>query len=294
MMKYTSIGVSYAFCWGFGITISKVALSEISATTLLIIQLISSLLFLLTICYCKNGEFPLSRKSWQQGIAGIFEPALAYMAGTIGLSLTTATNASLIGSTEVVLTILCAAVILKEKLTLTKFILAGTSFSGIFFLIGEDLHSGTNSSFIGDLFVLLGVFFAVGYALLSKAQINKVNPLKLVTAQQFVGLIATALGFGVLSAFHSNYKISAVGIPLQFLSIAIISGIMQYALAFWLYLTALQTFPVSYAAFYVGLIPVFGVVSAILLLGEFPNLIQWIGAVLIILSSYFANRLQVS
>ncbi|MEL6501498.1 MAG: DMT family transporter, partial [Cyanobacteria bacterium J06623_1] len=117
MMKYTSIGVSYAFCWGFGITISKVALSEISATTLLIIQLISSLLFLLTICYCKNGEFPLSRKSWQQGIAGIFEPALAYMAGTIGLSLTTATNASLIGSTEVVLTILCAAVILKEKLT---------------------------------------------------------------------------------------------------------------------------------------------------------------------------------
>ena len=128
MMKYSLLGISYALCWGFGVTLSKVALSEITATTLLIIQLISSLLFLITICYLKNGKLSLSRKSWRQGIAGIFEPALAYMAGTIGLSLTTATNASLIGSTEVVLTILFAALILREKLTPTKLILAGTSF----------------------------------------------------------------------------------------------------------------------------------------------------------------------
>jgi drug/metabolite transporter (DMT)-like permease len=40
------------------------------------------------------------------------------------------------------------------------------------------------------------------------------------------------------------------------------------------------------------LIPVFGVVSAIILIREQPSFGQWLGAVLVIGSSYFANRLK--
>lgn len=291
-MKNALIPLSYAFCWGVGMTLAKLALSEISATTLLVIQLLSSVLFLYIVCYLKERKLPLSLSSLKQGKAGIFEPALAYMVGTLGLSLTTATNASLIGSTEVILTILFAALILGEKLTLTKLLLSVISFLGIFLLTERELQNAMQSSLIGDLLVLLGTVFAVGYALLSKAQVTKINPLELTASQQLVGLIVTVTCLGMLSIVSPNYEINATGIEFQFWLLAILSGIMQYALAFLLYITALQNVPVSHAAFYVALIPIFGVSSAILLLGEHPSPIQWIGVVLIVTSSYSANRLR--
>lgn len=291
-MKTTLIALSYAFCWGTGLTLAKIALAEISVTTLLVIQLLSSVLFLYIACYLKEHKIPLSFKNLKQGIAGIFEPALAYMVGTLGLALTTASNATLIGSTEVVLTVLFAALFLGEKLTLSKLMLAVVSFSGVFFLLGTDTQGAMTSSLVGDLLVLLGTVFAVVYVLVSKAQIATASPLELTASQQMVGLIVTVFCFGSLSLFVPSYEVDATGISPQFWLLAIASGFMQYALAFLLYLTVLQSTPVSHAAFYIALIPIFGVASAIILLGEQPNLLQWIGAGLIITSSYFANRLR--
>lgn len=91
---------------------------------------------------------------------------------------------------------------------------------------------------------------------------------------------------------NQKYEINAFNIPLQFWLIAIFSGIMQYALAFLLYITALNNLNVSSSAFYVALVPVFSVASAILLIGEQPNALQWIGAILVLTSSYFANKLR--
>lgn len=87
---------------------------------------------------------------------------------------------------------------------------------------------------------------------------------------------------------------NAANISLQFWLLAIGSGIMQYALAFLLYLIALQKLPASHAAFYLALIPVFGVASAVMLIGEQPSLAQGIGGVLVVVSSYCANRLKVA
>ncbi|NJK49006.1 DMT family transporter [Candidatus Gracilibacteria bacterium] len=291
-MKNLLLPLGYASCWGVGLTLSKIALTEISPTTLLIIQLLSSVIFLYAACYIKNRKAPLSWKILKQGKAGIFEPALAYMFGTIGLNWTTVTNASLIGATEVVLTILLAALFLGEKLTLTKTILAIASFCGVFLLVSGDSQGAMTSSLIGDFLVILGVLFAVGYVLISKTQIASANPLELTFSQQFVGLMVTVIGFGVLSLFDRNYEINAHGITLNFWLLAVISGIMSYALAFLLYLIALGKVPVSQAAFYVALIPIFGIGSAIILIGDRPTIVQWIGATSIIASSYCANQIK--
>jgi drug/metabolite transporter (DMT)-like permease len=96
-------------------------------------------LFLTSIYYLKRRQLPFSSKSLKQGVAGIFEPALAYMIGIFGLKMTTASNASLIGASEVILTIVLAAVFLRERLTRIKLLLTSTSFSGILLLmLGEE------------------------------------------------------------------------------------------------------------------------------------------------------------
>lgn len=286
------IALSYAFCWGVGLTLTKIALSEIRPATLLIIQLLASVTFLAIACYYQNRQLPFSWNHLRKGFAGIFEPALAYMVGTFGVEMTTASKATLIGSSEVILTILFAAAFLGEKLTRVKILLAGVSFMGVFLLLFKDAQGENYGSLSGDLLVLLGTIFAVFYVLLSKKQIARSNPLELTTSQQCVGLIVVVLCFSALSILNSSYEVSATGISLPFFSLAVVSGIMQYALAFLLYLTALQNLPVSHAAFYVALIPVFGVTSAILIIGERPNIMQWVGAGLIISSSYFANKLK--
>ena len=292
-MNSSLIAISYAFCWGVGITLTKVALSEITPTTLLIIQLFSSVLFLMTVCLLTAQQLPFSWQQLKQGVAGIFEPALAYMFGIVGIEMTTASNATLIGSTEVILTILLAAVFLKEKLTALKLLLAGISCVGVLLLMLKDAQSTGQSSLVGDVLVLIGTLFAVFYALLSKRQIATVHPLQLTTSQQTIGLLTTVLCFGVLSALSPAYGMSAANISLPFWLLAIGSGIMQYGLAFLLYLIALQSVPASHAAFYLTLIPVFGVASAVLIIGEQPSLAQAIGGCLVVVSSYCANRLTI-
>ena len=291
-MNSPLIAISYAFCWGVGITLTKVALSEITPTTLLIIQLFSSVLFLMTVCQLTNHQLPFSWRQLKQGVAGIFEPALAYMFGIVGIQMTTASNATLIGSTEVILTIVLAAIFLNERLTRVKVLLASVSFVGVSLLMLKDVESANQSSLIGDVLVLVGTLFAVFYALLSKRQIETAHPLQLTTSQQMIGLITTVLCFGVLSVLSPDYGVSAAHISLPFWFLAIGSGIMQYALAFLLYLIALQTVPASHAAFYLTLIPVFGVTSAVLIIGEQPSWVQAIGGCLVVVASYCANTLQ--
>ncbi|MBD2464207.1 DMT family transporter [Oscillatoria sp. FACHB-1407] len=291
-MRRIGLPLGYSFCWGVGVTLTKIALTEITATTLLVIQLLSSVAFLAIACYLKTRQLPFSFRHLHRGFAGIFEPALAYMIGIFGVDMTTASNATLIGSSEVILTILLAAAFLGERLTRWKLVLAGVSFVGVLLLMLESSSGSDQTSLAGNLLVFVGTLFAVFYVLLSKKQIATDDPLQLTSSQQFVGLITTLLCFGVLSLLNSHYEVQATEISPQFWMLAIASGVMQYALAFLLYLTALQHVPVSQAAFYVALIPVFGVASAVLLIGEQPTIAQWLGGLLVIGSSYYANRLQ--
>ena len=288
------IALGYASCWGVGLTLTKVALSGIPATTLLVIQLVASVTFLASLCWLRDRHLPLSWRHLKQGRAGVFEPALAYMVGIFGVDLTTASNATLIGSSEVILTIVLAALLLGESLTRTKLFLAGTSTLGLVLLMLHSSETGDQASHLGDFLVLLGTVFAVFYVLLSKRQLTQTPPLQLTTAQQTVGLGVTLVCFGGLSLIHPSYAIHFGGIAPQFWLLAIVSGILQYALAFFLYLTALRHIPASHAAFYVALIPIFGVVSAMLIIGEQPTVFQWVGGGLVILSSSWVHNLNPS
>lgn len=291
-MNQIIIALSYAFCWGVGVTLTKIALSEITPTTLLIIQLLSSVLFLATICYVQERQIPFSWQRIKQGFAGIFEPGLAYVFGIFGVKMTTVSNATLIASTEVILTIVFAAAFLNEKLTRAKLLLAGISFLGVFLLMLKDTQGANHSSLGGDLLILFSTLFAVFYVLFSKKQIKTASPLQLTTSQQTVGLITTVVCFSGLSIFSSSYEVNAANISPQFWLLAVGSGIIQYGLAFLLYLVALQNLPVSHAAFYLALVPVFGIASAIVIIGEQPTIAQWAGGLLVIGSSYYANRLK--
>ena len=73
---------------------------------------------------------------------------------------------------------------------------------------------------------------------------------------------------------------------------AVVSGVLYYGLAFWLYLTGLRHVPASYAGAFLPLIPVFGVAAGYLV-GERLESRQWLGAALVILATGFVGLREV-
>jgi drug/metabolite transporter (DMT)-like permease len=133
----------------------------------------------------------------------------------------------------------------------------------------------------GDLLVLAGTGFAALYVVLSSRHVRHIAPVDLAFGQQLCGLILV-LGLA-LAAILAGLEPARLP-PGRSLLMAALSGILQYALPFWLYLTAVRVIPVSRAAVWLTLTPVFGVAGGVVFLGETVAPVQAAGALLILLA----------
>ncbi len=273
-----------AACWGLGTVMSKVVLTYLPPLTVLAVQLVSSVAFLWTITltqqpwkreYC-NQLSP--RTLLKLGLPGLLEPALSYILGLVGLAMTTASNASLISATEPLMALGLAWVFLREKIRFGLLVLMGMAIGGVLLTIGVDVHLGSRF-LIGDLLIVVGTFSGALYAVLSQAGVRIVNAVLLAAIQQSFGLVGVAL---VWISFEQINIAQLIAINPVVWLLTIASGIIQYALAFWLYLQAIKTIKVSIAAQFLSLIPIFGVGGAYLFLGERLSLVQGLGMLLVV------------
>ncbi len=62
---------------------------------------------------------------------------------------------------------------------------------------------------------------------------------------------------------------------------AVVSGVVYYGLAYWLYLSGLRWIPASVAAVSFYLVPVFGI-GAAAVFGERLAPVQWVGAIVVV------------
>lgn len=284
-------------CWGFATVMSKAGLEYIPPLHLLVIQLASSITFLWIVVLIINRHPSLNWKTIRYSFTGILEPGLAYTFGMLGLTLTTASNASLISSTEPVFIILISWLFLRERITKYLFFFTALALTGVILIVFVDVTriQVSQFSFLGDVLILLGTFCASIYVILSHKIIgndNKVSPLSLAAVQQTTGFIsATLIWFtGILS----NEVIDFSSLNLDIWILAIASGIIQYALAFWFYLIALKDVSASTAGLFLTLIPLFAIGSAYLFLNEKLGILQWLGAILILISVSIISLMQQS
>ncbi|HCF29849.1 MAG TPA: hypothetical protein DEV81_22210 [Cyanobacteria bacterium UBA11049] len=276
-----------AGCWGLTIAMNKLALNYIPPLHLLVIQLASSITFLwLVACFFNNYSL-LNWQTIRYSITGILEPGLAYMFSLLGLGMTTASNASLINATEPIIIILMSCIFLKEKLNKNLLLLILVTLTGLGLIVGKDLTSlqFNEYKFLGDLLIFCGEICASIYNLVSHSIVKKnqnIYPLVLVAVQQTVGFICITLIWHIGIFGHEIADLSTVSLEIWILAIA--SGIMQYALAFWFYLSALKEVAASTAALCLTLIPVFGIGGAYVFLHEHLTFWQWLGAILIVVA----------
>lgn len=299
--------------WGLGMVLTKILLAYFHPLTLLLMQLSASVSTYWMVAIIQGKPIfpnqsskpnlskpptishhpqglnlihhipPSTYKYLQLGLPGILEPGLAYILSSFGLTMTTASSASLLTATEPVMTIGIAWVLWRN--TTQKDLSSNTinyqllSFSaialfGVILTMGLDPNFNQTSLF-GDFLIISATACASVYTILSQHGVKHLAPVSLAAIQQSFGLLFVA-AIWVLTNHHIPNTELLIPTPAIYL-LALISGIFQYQLPFWLYLTSLQKLSASVAAQFLSLIPVFTMISACIFLHERFTTLQAIG-----------------
>jgi drug/metabolite transporter (DMT)-like permease len=272
--------VGSAACWGGATVMTKGALGVFPPFTLLTIQLSASVAALWIAVVLLRLRVGPARPALRAASTGVFEPGLAYAVGVPGLALTTAGNASVVAAMEPVFVILLVWVAFGLRPDARVAAAIAAAFAGVCLVSLPDLSGLGEGDVRGDALVLLGTAFAAVYVVASSRFVADTAPLVLTALQQSVGLAValSVLAVAVVSGFERLPALPGR----DMLLLAVGSGLVQYALAFWLYLVGLRHLPVSVAGLFLTLTPIFGVAGGMLFLGESVTALQLVGAVLIL------------
>lgn len=271
-----------AASWGFGTVVSKQAVAELPALTLLVIQLAVSVAVMAVVVRVRGERVPPTREGRLLGRLGLLNPGLAYALSLIGLTSITASLAVLLWATEPILILALAAVVLGERVGGPVIAASATAVAGLLLVVADRSAGGSPE---GIALTIAGVVVCALYTVLTRRWIlgtDATFPVVLAQQAWALGLIAVVTA---IAAVSSQAILPAVVSPLGLAS-AVVSGLLYYALAYSCYLTALREVraPIAASAFY--LIPVFGIAGA-WLTGERLAAGQWLGAAIVIAAVVF-------
>ena len=276
-----------AACWGSATVMSKGALAAFSPPVLLSLQLIASVTFLWVGVALAGQRVVLNAGTRRAALSGLLEPGLAYTTGTFGLMLTSAGNASLIATTEPLLIVALAWLLFRERIDARTVAAILAAMAGVAIVTGA--HHGDTGSLPGDGLVVFGTIFAALYVVASSRLVSHISPVALAALQQSVGLAFALLLLVAWLPLESSID-ELVRADAGQIALALLSGVVQYALAFWFYLIGLRRFKAGTAALLLTLIPVFGLSGAAMFLGEAIRVSQVAGALIIVVAIACARR----
>jgi O-acetylserine/cysteine efflux transporter len=246
--------------WGGAVSGTKFALRGFDPMVLLCAELVAATVTLwgaLLVSGCRRPA------SWRVPILlGLLEPALAYLGDTVGLSHTNAVDGSIISGLESGLVVVLAVLLLGEAITGAAVVAVALGLGGLVITAG----GGDGGSAFGDLCVTAGVLSASLYSIAAKRFDDGADPLAL-TTWQFSSATVIALSVAAVRWSLSGTAPQLSAAPRYWVAACAV-GAVGLACSFLLYNRVLARADAGWTAIVLNLIPVFGMLSAIALLGE--------------------------
>lgn len=180
-----------------------------------------------------------------------------------GLSLTTATNTSLLAVMIAIFAILVSVIIGNDKLTRLKVIGTMTAAGGVIYLIDPANASFSSATTQGDLMIVLNSMFYATYVATSKRLVTHYGAMKSIAwVFLFGSIINVPLGIFALS----SVDVAAIGWHSWFWlgTVVLFPTILAYYWNTW----ALARVEPSVVAVYTYLQPLIGTILAVAVLGE--------------------------
>ena len=254
-----------ALLWGGAVTGTKYALGGFGPVTLLAVELTAAAAVLWAVTLVRGYRPP--RRWWLPVLLGLLEPAVAYLAETAGLSMTSAVSGAVITGLESALVVTLAGLLLRERVSPAAAGAVAIGVAGLLVLARAGVDgAGGHTSVTGDLLIAAGVLCAALYTIAAR-WLRDGSDVPSLTAWQFMVAAAVAVPAAV-TRVASGAEAGTAGVPARFWVAAVLVGVAGYGLSFLLFNRAIGETEAGWAAIVLNLIPVFGFLSAVALLGE--------------------------
>lgn len=201
-----------------------------------------------------------------------------------GYKYTSISNATLSYYFAPVFVTILAPFILKEKLTLSKFLCVLMALVGMFCIVGVDGING-GSDLIGIAYGLLAAGFYASVILMNKF-LKEIDSIE-ITVIQLISATITLLSYVLYVEGLGILSVSSVSMPY-----ILILGIVHTGIAYLLYFSSLQGLKGQTIAVLSYIDPVFAIIISAVILKEQLGVLQIIGGVLILGSSFLSEFLN--
>ena len=263
------MAISVPVLWGLGFTISKAALSEFPPLMLMGMRFCLAALLLIWFAPWPKGEF------WRVFQIAILGSAIQYGLTFSGLQLLDASTAVLLVQLEVPFGVMTAWLVYREQVGWVRVLGIVLAFIGVGFIVGSPSLDG---EWLGVVLVISGAFvWAIAQVM--------VKSLKRVQGFQLIAWLALIAGPLMLASslviedgqWQSLQNASWIG-----WGAIVYLAVFMTAISYGIFYRLLARFPISQVMPYLLLLPVVGVLSSVLLLGETLTTSVIIGGIIVI------------
>ncbi len=280
--------ITLAALWGPSFLFIKVAVEEIPPLTLVLGRVAVGAAFLLIVLLSQGRRLPTDRRLWRHlAVVAMLHNALPWVLLSWGEQYIDSALASILNGTTPLFTIILAHFLVAgDRMTVPKMLGVLLGFAGLFLLILPSLSGGAQASTWG-LLAVTAAAAVYGVAMIySRNHLRGLPPLVAPASQL---LLATGYMLPVALLVDRPWTLdrpSTVALGSLFLL-----GILGTGLAFIVYYRLLETANPTYISMVTYVIPVFGVILGVLVLGEQLTWYALAGFALILLGVMVVNGL---
>ncbi|WP_426567527.1 DMT family transporter [Streptomyces canus] len=266
-----------ALFWSSSYAVTKVVLEDVGPLSIGAIRfgLAALLLGVLVRLGRQRPVRPDARQRRQLHLSGFLGITVYFVLENVGVDLSTASDASLIVATYPLMTMLVELVVHRSRMPLPRVTGVLLATVGAFLVVRNGAEVGGGSRWLGDILLLLGGLAWAGYNVLGKRASAGQDAVSVTYHQTLAGAAGFLLA-SLLEADDWRVPDATASSLLVYLAVACSVG------GFLLYNYGLRRMASSVAVNILNLVPVFGVVGAVVINGESIRLTQVMGGVVII------------
>ena len=247
--------------------VGKIALRAVPSVALVAFRVAGAALAFILIGALRGRLGRIQKRDWPLLVASsLLGVVLNQWLFVKGLSLTTVINATLLGTTIPIFTLLVSIALRTDRASLRRTFGILLSAGGVVYLIGPGSAGFSSATRLGDLLIVTNSLCYGTYIAISKDLMTRYSALTVITWIFIVGTIAT-VPVGAVSVSHVRLVEVSATVWLAIAYIIVVPTVGAYYLNAW----ALGRVPPSTVAVYIYLQPLIAFSLAPLLLGEKLN-----------------------
>ena len=286
-----------ALAWGLNWPSVKIALSTFPPFTLRMIGLGCGALLLLLVAAFQHKRLVPQRGSWAGVLIGGFLAVAVFNVATAFAQLNTSTSrAAVLTFTMPMMSAVLSRLVMNERLERKKIVALTIGTTGVLVLawpvVALLAHTHDARAIKGLVFPLVAAFgWAAGTVYLQRWPV-KGERMVFTAWQLLVGAV-----FGAIGAFLFGEKMPTEIPSLQVWIAMFMHIVPGTAIAYWLWFVMSERLSASVSSMTTLMVPVVGVLSAMLLVGDRPSIVDWcgfllvlVGAAMIVLKLDFATQ----